>query len=152
MKKHNFGAGPGILPEEAIRKSAQAVIDLNGTGLSILEISHRSKDFDAILQNTKNLVKELLSVPDNYSILFLQGGASTQFAMVPMNLLPDNGKAAYVESGVWANKAIKEARIIGKTEVIAPSKDKNYNYVPKNYTVPADASYLHITSNNTIYG
>jgi len=152
MNKHNFGAGPGILPEIALKKSAEAILNLNGTGLSLLEISHRSKDFDAIMQNAKSLVKELLGVPDNYSILFLQGGASTQFAMVPMNLLPLNGKAAYVESGVWANKAIKEAKMHGNTEVIASSKDKNFSYVPKGYTVPADAAYLHITSNNTIYG
>lgn len=152
MNKHNFGAGPGILPEIALKKSAEAVLNLNGTGLSLLEISHRSKDFDAIMQHAKSLVKELLGVPDNYSILFLQGGASTQFAMVPMNLLPLNGKAAYIESGVWANKAIKEAKMHGSTEVLASSKDKNFSYVPKGYTIPADAAYLHITSNNTIYG
>ena len=152
MKKHNFGAGPGILPESALKKAAQAVLDLNGTGLSLLEISHRSKDFEAILQNSKSLVKELLGVPDNYSILFLQGGASTQFAMVPMNLLPEGGKAAYVESGVWANKAIKEAKLQGTTEVIASSRDKNFTYIPGGYTIPKDAAYLHITSNNTIYG
>jgi phosphoserine aminotransferase len=152
MKKHNFGAGPGILPEEALKKSAQAVLDLNGTGLSLLEISHRSKDFDAIIQNAKALVKKLLGVPDNYSILFLQGGASTQFAMVPYNLLPANGKAAYVESGVWANKAIKEAKMVGETVVLASSKDKNFSYVPKGFAIPSDAAYLHLTSNNTIYG
>jgi phosphoserine aminotransferase len=152
MKKHNFGAGPGILPEEALRKSAQAVLDLNGTGLSLLEISHRSKDFDAIIQKAKSLVKELLGVPDNYSILFLQGGASTQFAMVPYNLLPVDGKAAYIESGVWANKAIKEAKMVGNTEVLASSKDKNFSYIPKNFSIPNDAAYLHVTSNNTIYG
>lgn len=152
MKKHNFGAGPGILPEIALKRAAEAVLDLNGTGLSLLEISHRSKDFEAILQNAKALVKELLGVPDNYSVLFLQGGASTQFAMVPMNLLPEGGKAAYVETGVWANKAIKEAKILGNTEVIASSKDKNFSYIPDGYTIPSDAAYLHVTSNNTIYG
>lgn len=150
--KHNFGAGPGILPKQAIEKSAQAVLDLNGSGLSILEISHRSKDFDAILAQTKSLVRELLNVPDNYSILFLQGGASTQFAMVPMNLLREGGKAAYVESGVWAAKAAKEAALFGKVDVIASSKDRNFCYVPTGYTIPSDADYLHITSNNTIYG
>ncbi len=150
--KHNFGAGPGILPKQAIEKSAQAVLDLNGTGLSILEISHRSKDFDAILEQTKSLVKELLNVPDNYSILFLQGGASTQFAMVPMNFLSDGGKAAYVESGVWASKAAKEAALFGKVDLIASSKDRNFCYVPTGYGIPDDADYLHITSNNTIYG
>ncbi|MDQ3051112.1 MAG: 3-phosphoserine/phosphohydroxythreonine transaminase [Bacteroidota bacterium] len=152
MKKHNFGAGPGILPEIALKQSAEAVLNLNGSGLSLLEISHRSKEFDAIMQTTKSLVRELLGVPENYSILFLQGGASTQFAMVPMNLLPVNGKAAYIESGVWANKAIKEAKMNGNTEVLASSKDKNFSYVPSGYTIPTDAAYLHITSNNTIYG
>lgn len=150
--KHNFGAGPGILPRQAIEKSAQAILDLNGSGLSILEISHRSKDFDAILAQTKSLVKDLLNVPDNYSILFLQGGASTQFSMVPMNLLPVGGKAAYVESGVWASKAAKEAKLFGNVEIVSSSKDRNFCYVPTVYTIPADASYLHITSNNTIYG
>lgn len=150
MRKHNFGAGPGILPESALQKSAAAALELNNIGMSILEISHRSKDFEAILQNTKSLVKELLGVPDNYSILFLQGGASTQFAMVPMNLL--HKKAAYVDSGVWANKAIKEAKLFGEVNVIASSKEKNYTYVPKGYSIPTDCDYLHITSNNTIYG
>jgi phosphoserine aminotransferase len=152
MKKHNFGAGPGILPAYAIEKSAEAVLNLNGSGLSLLEISHRSKDFDEIMAKAKSLVKELLNVPDNYSILFLQGGASTQFAMVPMNLLPEGGKAAYVESGVWANKAIKEAKLFGETIVVATSKDKNFSYVPKGFQVPSDAAFIHITSNNTIYG
>lgn len=152
MKKHNFGAGPGILPAYAIEKSAAAVSNLDGIGLSLLEISHRSKEFDAIIGKTRDLVRELLGVPDNYSILFLQGGASTQFAMVPMNLLPEGGKAAYVESGVWANKAIKEAKLFGETLVVASSKDKNFSYIPTNFTVPGDAAYLHITSNNTIYG
>ncbi len=150
MKKHNFGAGPGILPESALEKSAAAVLDFNGIGMSLLEISHRSKDFDAVMVKAKSLVKELLGVPDNYSILFLQGGASTQFAMVPMNLM--KSKAAYVESGVWANKAIKEANLFGEAKVIATSKDKNFNYVPKGYTIPNDCDYLHVTSNNTIYG
>jgi phosphoserine aminotransferase len=152
MKKHNFGAGPGILPEEAIKKSVQVLTDFNGSGLSILEISHRSKDFEAVLQKAKSLVKELLNVPDTHSILFLQGGASTQFAMVPMNLLPSNGKAAYVDSGVWASKAIKEAKMIGDTMVLGSSKEANYSYIPKDYQIPANAAYLHITSNNTIYG
>ena len=152
MVKHNFGAGPGILPRTAIEKSAAAILDLNGSGLSILEISHRSKDFDEILARTKALVKELLQVPDGYSILFLQGGASTQFSMVPMNLLPNGGKAAYVETGVWAKKAAAEAKLFGEVEVIASSKDRNFNYVPTGFSIPVDASYLHLTSNNTIYG
>ena len=152
MKIHNFGAGPGILPAYAIQKSTEVLNNFNGSGLSILEFSHRSKDFEAVLQQAKQLVKELLDVPDNYSILFLQGGASMQFAMVPMNLLPENGKAVYVESGVWANKAIKEAKQFGETIVVASSKDKNFSYVPTGYSVPDDAAYLHVTSNNTIYG
>ena len=150
MRKHNLGAGPGVLPESALQKSAAAVLDFNNIGMSILEISHRSKDFEQVLENTTSLVKELLGVPDNYSILFLQGGASTQFAMVPMNLL--HTKAAYVDSGVWANKALKEAKLFGDIQVIASSKDQNYSYVPKNYVIPTDCDYLHITSNNTIYG
>ena len=150
MKKHNFGAGPGILPESALKQSAEAILDFNGIGMSLLEISHRSKDFEAVLAKAKSLVKELLNVPDNYSILFVQGGASTQFAMVPYNLLKT--KAAYIDSGVWANKAIKEAKMVGEVSVIASSKDKNYSYVPKGYTIPTDCDYLHITSNNTIYG
>ncbi len=150
MRKHNLGAGPGVLPESALQKSAAAALDFNNIGMSILEISHRSKDFEQVLENTTSLVKELLGVPDNYSILFLQGGASTQFAMVPMNLL--HTKAAYVDSGVWANKALKEAKLFGDIQVIASSKDQNYSYVPKNYVIPTDCDYLHITSNNTIYG
>jgi len=150
MRKHNLGAGPGVLPESALQKSAATALDFNNIGMSILEISHRSKDFEQVLENTTSLVKELLGVPDNYSILFLQGGASTQFAMVPMNLL--HTKAAYVDSGVWANKAIKEAKLFGEVNVVASSKDQNYSYIPKNYVIPTDCDYLHITSNNTIYG
>jgi len=150
MRKHNFGAGPGILPESALKESAAAALDFNGLGMSLLEMSHRSKDFEAVLANAKSLVKELLGVPDNYSILFLQGGASTQFAMLPMNLLKK--KAAYVDTGVWANKALKEAKLFGEVEVIASSKDQNYSFIPKGYKIPTDCDYLHITSNNTIYG
>jgi len=150
MRKHNLGAGPGVLPESALQKSAAAALDFNNLGMSILEISHRSKDFEAVLENTTTLVKELLGVPDNYSILFLQGGASTQFAMVPMNLL--HTKVAYIDTGVWANKAIKEAKLFGDVNVIASSKDQNYSYIPKDYSIPTDCDYLHITSNNTIYG
>ncbi len=150
MRKHNFGAGPGILPESALQQAAAAVLDFNGSGMSLLEISHRSKDFEAVLAKAKSLVKELLQVPDNYSILFVQGGASTQFAMVPLNLL--KAKAAYVDSGVWANKAIKESKLVGETVVIASSKDQNYTFIPKGYTIPTDCDYLHVTSNNTIYG
>lgn len=150
MRTHNFGAGPGILPQEALKKSAADILNFNNSGLSILEISHRSKDFDAVLQKAKSLVRELLNVPDNYSILFLQGGASTQFAMVPMNLLKT--KAAYVDEGAWSSKAIKEAKLVGDVNVIASSKDKNYSYMPKGYTIPSDCDYVHITSNETIHG
>ncbi|GEM64881.1 phosphoserine aminotransferase [Sphingobacterium faecium NBRC 15299] len=150
--KHNFGAGPCILPKEVFQEASQAVIDFNNTGLSILEISHRSKEFEAVLDEATKLVRELLNVPQGYSILFLQGGASLQFAMVAMNLLPEGGKAAYLDTGVWASKAIKEAKKIGAVEVVASSSDKNYTYIPKQFTVPADASYFHYTSNNTIYG
>ncbi len=152
MKKHNFGAGPGILPKEVLTQASKAVIDINNSGLSLLEISHRSGDFDAIMARSKELVKELLGVPDDYSILFLQGGASLQFAMVPMNLLPENGTAAYVQTGVWAKKAMKEAKMMGNVDVLASSEDKNYNYVPKGYQIPSSSAYLHLTSNNTIYG
>jgi len=150
--KHNFGAGPGILPNEVLKQAAQGVLDLNGIGLSILEISHRSSEFEAILDEAIRLVKELFNVPEGYSVLFLQGGASTQFAMVPYNLLPSTGKAAYVESGVWANKALKEAKYFGEVEVIATAKEDNFKHIPKDFTVPAEAAYLHLTSNNTIYG
>lgn len=150
--KHNFGAGPCILPQEVFQEASQAVIDFNNTGLSILEISHRSKEFEEVVQETEQLVRELLNVPMGYSILFLQGGASQQFAMVPLNLLPENGKAAYLDTGVWATKAAKEAKKIGQVEIVASSSDQNYSYIPKNYQIPSDASYFHFTSNNTIYG
>ncbi|MEH6306440.1 3-phosphoserine/phosphohydroxythreonine transaminase [Olivibacter sp. CPCC 100613] len=150
--KHNFGAGPCILPPEVFREASQAVIDFNNSGLSILEISHRSKAFEAVIEETEALVRDLLAVPDGYSVLFLQGGASQQFAMVPMNLLPQAGKAAYLDSGTWASKAYKEAQKIGTIQVVASSKEANYTYIPKEYTVPADAAYFHYTSNNTIYG
>lgn len=150
--KHNFGAGPGILPHEVLKQAAAAVIDLNGIGLSILEISHRSAEFEAVLDEAVKLVKELLNVPEGYSVMFLQGGASTQFALAPYNLLPEGGTAAYLETGVWANKAAKEAKIFGNTVIVATSKESNFTYVPKDFTIPADAAYFHITSNNTIYG
>ena len=150
--KHNFGAGPGILPHEVLKQAAAAVVDFGGIGLSILEISHRSPEFESVLDEAVKLVKELFEVPEGYSVLFLQGGASTQFALAPYNLLPEGGKAAYLDSGVWASKAIKEAKFFGETEVVASSKDKNYNYIPTNYKIPEDAAYFHITSNNTIYG
>src|ERR1035438_1401927 len=150
MKKHNFNAGPSILPRIAIENTAKAVLELNGIGMSILEISHRSKDFQAIIDETVALFKELLNIPEKYHILFLGGGASLQFCMVPYNLLQK--KAAYLETGAWAQKAIKEAKIFGQVEVVGSSGDKNFNYIPKNFTIPADADYFHITTNNTIFG
>ena len=150
--KYNFGAGPGILPQEVLKQAAEGVLDLNGIGLSILEISHRSAEFEAVLDEAISLVKELFEVPEGYSVLFLQGGASTQFAMAPYNLLPSTGKAAYLESGVWANKAIKEAKFFGEAIVVATAKDDNFRYIPKDFEIPDDAAYFHVTSNNTIYG
>ncbi len=150
MKKHNFSAGPSILPRVAIENAAKAILDFDGIGLSLLEISHRSADFEAVNNEAEALFRELLQVPDNYKILFLGGGASTQFFQVPYNLLEK--KAGYVNTGVWAKKAIKEARLFGETDVVASSEDKNFNYIPKNYTIPTDLDYLHITTNNTIYG
>jgi len=150
MQKHNFSAGPSILPRVAIEATAQAVLDFNGSGLSIMEVSHRGKDFEAVINEAKALVKEILSVPDGYSILFLGGGASMQFCMVPFNLMEK--KAAYLNTGTWASKAMKEAKGFGETIEVASSKDTNFSYVPKNYTVPSDADYFHITTNNTIFG
>lgn len=150
MKKHNFYAGPSILSEYTIKNTADAIIDFAGTGLSILEVSHRSKEFVAVIEEARQLVKELLDVPQGYSVLFLGGGASLQFCMVPFNLL--RNKAAYLETGTWAVNAIKEAKIFGEVDVVASSKDANFSFIPKNYTVPADADYFHFTTNNTIYG
>lgn len=151
-KVHNFSAGPSILPQEVIKQAAEAVINFNNLNLSLLEISHRSKDFIAVMDKAKALVKELLNVPDGYSILFLQGGASLGFLQVPFNYMKVNGKAAYVNTGVWATKAQKEAKGFGEVIEVASSKDKNFSYIPKNYQIPTDADYLHITSNNTIFG
>jgi phosphoserine aminotransferase len=150
MKKHNFYAGPSILPEFTKEKTAEAVIDFAGTGLSVMEVSHRSKEFVAVMDEAMALVKELLKVPEGYSVLFLQGGASLQFLMAPYNLM--GKKAAYLNTGSWASKAIKEAKFFGEVVEVASSKDANFNYIPKNYEVPADADYLHITTNNTIFG
>jgi len=150
--KHNFGAGPCILPQEVFKQASQAVLNFNDTGLSILEISHRAPEFIAVMDEAIALVKELLNVPAGYSVIFLQGGASLQFCMVAMNLLPEGKKAAYLETGVWAKKAIAEAKLFGEVNVVASSKDTNFNYIPKNYTIPEDSVYFHCTSNNTIYG
>ncbi len=150
MKKHNFYAGPSIMPQYTNEKVIEAVRDFAGTGLSIMEVSHRSKEFVAVMDQTVALFKELLDIPSGYSVIFLGGGASLQFAMVPMNLLEK--KAAYVNTGEWAGKALKEAKLFGEVVEVASSKDRNFNYLPKNYAVPSDADYLHITTNNTIFG
>lgn len=150
MKKHNFYAGPSILTPYTIQETAKAVLNFADMDLSILEISHRSKQFQAVMDEAQALVKELLQVPEGYSVLFLGGGASLEFCMVPFNLLQK--KAAYLDTGVWASKAIKEAKLFGEVDVVASSKDRNYNYIPKDYSVPQDADYFHYTTNNTIYG
>jgi phosphoserine aminotransferase len=150
MKKHNFYAGPSILPQYTIENTAAAVKDFADMGLSILEISHRSKQFVAVMDEATALFKELLNIPDGYSVIFVGGGASTQFAMVPMNLMKK--KAAYLNTGAWSKKAIKEAQGFGEVIVVGSSEDKNFNYIPKGYTIPSDADYFHITTNNTIYG
>ena len=150
MKKHNFYAGPCILSQYTIKNTADAIINFADMGLSILEISHRSKQFQAVVDEAVALVKELLEVPEGYSVLFLGGGASLQFAMAPMNFLKK--KAAYLDTGVWASKAIKEAKLFGEVDVVASGKECNYTAIPKDWTVPADVDYFHYTSNNTIYG
>jgi phosphoserine aminotransferase len=150
MKKHNFYAGPSILPQYTNEKVIEAIKDFAGTGLSIMEVSHRSKEFVAVMDSTIAMMKEILDIPSGYSVIFLGGGASLQFTMVPMNLLEK--KAAYVNTGEWAGKALKEAKLYGEVVEVASSKDKNFNYLPKNYAVPEDADYLHITTNNTIFG
>ncbi len=150
MKKHNFYAGPSILSQYTINNTAEAIRDFAGMGLSILEVSHRSKEFQTVMDEAQALVKELLEIPEGYSVLFLGGGASMQFCMVPYNLLA--GKAAYLETGTWASNAIKEARLFGEVDVVASSREAGFTYIPKGYTIPADADYFHFTSNNTIYG
>jgi len=150
MKKHNFSAGPSILAPEVFQKASQALLDFEGTGLSVVEISHRSPEFVRVIERARALALEIAGLDDSYTTLFLQGGASMQFLMVPYNLLET--KAAYIDTGTWANKAQKEAALFGNTEVIASSKADGYKYIPKNVTVPTDANYLHITTNNTIYG
>lgn len=150
MKKHNFYAGPSILPQYTIDKVIEGVKDFAGTGLSVMEVSHRSKEFIAVMNDAVALFRELLEIPAGYQVIFVGGGASLQFAMVPMNLLVK--KAAYLNTGEWAGKALKEAKLFGEAVEVASSKDKNFSYIPKNYTVPADADYFHITTNNTIFG
>ncbi|MEZ5082032.1 MAG: 3-phosphoserine/phosphohydroxythreonine transaminase [Bacteroidales bacterium] len=150
MKKHNFYAGPSILPEYTIENTAKAIKDFAGTGLSIMEVSHRSKEFIAVMDEAIALFKELLNIPEGYSVIFLGGGASTQFAMIPYNLL--NKKAAYLNTGTWAKKAIKEAKLFGEVDVVGSSEEQQYRFIPKGYTIPKEADYFHITTNNTIYG
>lgn len=150
MKKYNFNAGPSILPREVIEATASACLEFEGSGLSLMEISHRAKNFQPVMDEAVALFKELLQIPEGYSVLFLGGGASLEFCMVPYNLLEK--KAAYLNTGVWASKAEKEARLFGEVVEVASSKDRNFTYIPKGFTIPTDADYLHITSNNTIYG
>jgi len=150
MKKHNFYAGPSILPKFTEDQVVEAIKDFYGTGISIMSISHRSKEFVAVMEETMSLFRELLNIPEGYHVMFLGSGASMQFAMVPMNLM--NKKAAYLNTGSWANKAMKEAKNFGEMVEVASSADKNYSYIPKNYIIPSDADYFHITTNNTIYG
>ena len=150
MKKHNFSAGPSILPEYTIKNTAEAVLNFAGTGLSVLEVSHRGKEFIAVMDETRALFKELLDIPSSHDVVLIGGGASLQFCMAPYNFL--NKKAAHLTTGAWANKALKEAKFFGEVVEVASSKDKNFSYVPKGWTVPSDADYLHITTNNTIFG
>ena len=150
MKKYNFDAGPSILPREVIENTAKQILDFNGSGLSLMEISHRAKDFQPVVDEAVALIKELLSVPEGYSVIFLGGGASLQFTQVPCNFLIK--KAAYLNTGVWAKKSMKEAKLYGEVVEVATSADANFTYIPKNFDIPADADYLHVTTNNTIYG
>ena len=150
MKKYNFGAGPSILPQEVMKATAEACVEFQGMGLSLMEISHRTKEFQAVMDEAQALFKELLDIPEGYSVLFVGGGASLEFCMVPFNLLEK--KAAYLNTGVWAKKAMKEAKLFGEVVEVASSADANYTFIPKDYGVPTDADYFHITTNNTIYG
>jgi phosphoserine aminotransferase len=152
MKKHNFSAGPAILPASVLKEAGKAAVNYEGMGLSLLELSHRGPEFTAIIEEANALMKEIIGLPDGYHVLWLSGGASTQFFMAPMNLLNSDETAAYVDTGTWANKAIKEAKGFGKVEILASSKEQNYNFIPKGYKIPKDAKYLHLTSNNTIFG
>ena len=150
MKKYNFNAGPSILPREVIENTAKQILDFNGSGLSLMEISHRAKDFQPVVDEAVALIKELLSVPEGYSVIFLGGGASLQFTQVPCNFLIK--KAAYLNTGVWAKKSMKEAKLYGEVVEVATSAEANFTYIPKTFDIPADADYLHVTTNNTIYG
>lgn len=152
MKKHNFSAGPSILPQSVFQQASEAILDFDGMGLSLLEISHRSKEFVAVMDEARAIVKRLMKLGDDYEVLYLQGGASLQFLMVPFNLLSVDGKAAYTNTGTWASGAIKEAKMIGNVDVVASSKESNFSYIPKDYKVGAEYDYFHCTSNNTIFG
>lgn len=151
-KVHNFSAGPCILPQEVLKQASEAILNFNDLNLSLIEISHRSADFVEVMENARSLVKELLGVPDNYEVLFLQGGASLGFLKTAYNFMKDGGSAAYVNTGAWSTKALEEAQKLGDVQVVASSEDKNFNYIPHNFQIPGDASYLHITTNNTIFG
>ena len=152
MKPYNFSAGPSILPQYTFDKCNEALINFEGTGLSLIEVSHRSDEFVKVIDKAKSLVKELLAVPESYEVVFLHGGASMQFCMIPYNLLPSNKTAAYLDTGVWSTKAIKEAKLFGDVKIIGSSKDENYIYIPNIEGLSGNEAYLHITSNNTIYG
>lgn len=152
MKVHNFNAGPSILPNEVLYKASKALIDFEGSGMSILEIGHRTPLFEAVLDEARNLVRQLMQLEDDFEVLYLHGGATTQFLQVPMNLLENDATASYIDTGVWSNKAIKEAKQFGFVDVAASSKDSNYTFIPKQFTIQPKSAYLHITTNNTIYG
>jgi phosphoserine aminotransferase len=151
-KIHNFSAGPAILPQQAIDASIEALKNFSGTGLSLIEVSHRSKEYEAVVAEATQLVKDILNLGDNYAVIYLQGGASLQFDMIPYNFLDEGHAAAYLSTGVWASRAVKEAKFFGHVNVLASSEDKNYSYIPKEYAIPSDSAYFHYTSNNTIYG
>lgn len=149
---HNFNAGPSLLPPQVFEEASKAIINFNNSGLSILEIGHRTPLFEAVIEEARSLIRELMNLDDDHEVLYLHGGATVQFMQIPMNLLDENETAAIVDTGVWSTKAINEANYFGNVDIVASSKDRNYNYIPSNYTVPDNAKYLHITSNNTIYG
>ena len=149
---HNFNAGPSVLPQSVLQEASKAILNFNNSGLSILEIGHRTPLFESVLNEAISLIKELMNLDEDHEVLFMHGGATVQFMEVPMNLLNENETAAYADTGVWSTKAIKEAKLFGKVNVVCSSKESNYNYIPKNFTVPEDSAYFHVTTNNTIYG
>ena len=149
---HNFNAGPSILPKEVIEEASRAILDFNNSGLSVLEIGHRTPAFEAVMEEARSTVRELMQLDTDHEVLFLHGGATTQFMQAPMNLLNENEVAAYTDTGIWATRAIKEAKLFGHVEIVCSSKEANYNFLPKKFDVPPTAKYLHLTSNNTIHG